>query len=114
MKTPLLFIVFNRPDTTARVFEEIRKAKPCRFFIAADGVRVGNEDDKVLCQKTKDIVKNVDWNCEVKTLFQEKNLGFQKDFFRGTAGFQTFLTSLQLSLYTKLLLIFLNGFKKDG
>jgi len=75
MKTPLLFIVFNRPDTTARVFEEIRKAKPCRFFIAADGVRVGNEDDKVLCQKTKDIVKNVDWNCEVKTLFQEKNLG---------------------------------------
>ena len=40
MQSPVLFLIFNRPDTTERVFEEIRKAQPPRLYIAADGPRV--------------------------------------------------------------------------
>ena len=34
--TPVLFINFNRPDTTRVVFEEIRKIKPAKLFVVAD------------------------------------------------------------------------------
>ncbi|MFV0396697.1 MAG: glycosyltransferase family 32 protein [Bacteroidales bacterium] len=71
--TPVLFIVFNRPETTFRVFEQIRKAKPLRLYVAADGPR--NELDRPLCENIRKIVEKVDWTCEVKTLFQTQNLG---------------------------------------
>lgn len=75
MKTPILFIVFNRPEQTRRVFAEIRKAKPEKLFIAADGPRPNKQDDVLKCQKTREIVSQIDWPCEVKTLLREKNLG---------------------------------------
>lgn len=37
LKTAVLFIVFNRPDTAKQVFEAIRKARPPRLYVAADG-----------------------------------------------------------------------------
>lgn len=39
LETAVLFLVFNRPDTTTQVFEAIRKAKPPRLYVAADGPR---------------------------------------------------------------------------
>jgi FkbM family methyltransferase len=75
MKTPLLFLIFNRPEPTKRVFEEIRKARPSKLFVAADGPRPDRREDIEKCQQTRDIINNIDWPCEVKTLFQEKNLG---------------------------------------
>ena len=37
--TPVLFLIFNQPKITFRTFEEIRKAKPKRLFVSADGPR---------------------------------------------------------------------------
>jgi hypothetical protein len=74
-KSPVLFLIFNRPDTTLRVFNEIRKVKPLRLYIAADGPRTDRENEVELCQKTISIVQQVDWECEVKTLFRQSNLG---------------------------------------
>lgn len=78
MKSPILFLIFNRPDTTKRVFEEIRKAQPPRLYIAADGPRPSRQGEKELCEQTRAIATNVDWDCEVKTLFREENLGCGK------------------------------------
>ena len=75
LKTPILFIVFNRPDTTKIVFNAIREIKPLRLYVAADGPRPTRETDLKRCAETREIIKGVDWNCEVKTLFREKNLG---------------------------------------
>lgn len=75
MKTPILFLIFNRPDQTKRVFEEIRKARPTHLFIAADGPRLDRPDDIDKCKRSREVATNVDWPCEIKTLFQEKNLG---------------------------------------
>ncbi|MDA8631238.1 hypothetical protein N9L29_00865 [Litoricolaceae bacterium] len=71
----MLFLVFNRPDTTARVFEAIRKAEPPRLYVAGDGPRADRKDDADKVAKVREISTAVDWPCEVKTLFREENLG---------------------------------------
>lgn len=74
LDTPVLFIIFNRPELTEKVFSAIKKAKPARLYVAADGPRKDkNEDD--ICMKSRSIVEKVNWPCEVKTLFREENLG---------------------------------------
>lgn len=73
---PILFIIFKRPDTAAQVFSKIRAVKPSKLFVAADGPRVDEEGEIALCEKTRQVVlDNIDWDCEVHTLFREKNLG---------------------------------------
>ena len=74
LTTPVLFIIFNRPTIAHKAFQEIKKVKPKNLFIAADGPR-NNEEEK-LCQETREIILNdIDWDCDVKTLFSEHNLG---------------------------------------
>jgi|SRR3989344_844578 len=76
LKTAVLFLVFNRPDTTKQVFEAIRKAKPPRFYVTADGPREHKEGEVEKIQAVRDYVMgNIDWDCKVKTLFRDKNLG---------------------------------------
>ena len=72
---PVLFIIFNRPDLTQRVFARIRDARPASLFIAADGPRPDYPGEKQICVVTRCVVDQVDWPCEVKVLFQEQNLG---------------------------------------
>lgn len=88
-QTPILFIVFNRIDTAQQVFETIRKARPCKLYIACDGPRKYKAGEELACQRTRDLASQVDWPCKVKTLFLDKNLGpslgpytFIKWFFR--------------------------------
>lgn len=75
MRTPILFLVFNRPDTTRLVFEEIRKAKPQRLYIAADGARIDKPGEAEKVAQVLRIVGEVDWPCEVKTLYRNNNKG---------------------------------------
>lgn len=74
-KTPILFLIFNRPDTTEKVFQEIRKQKPKYLYVAADGPRSDKEGEAEKCRQTREIINRIDWDCEFKTLFREKNLG---------------------------------------
>lgn len=74
MKSAILFLVFNRPENTKKVFEAIREAKPARLYVAADGPRLYH-DDKHKCDQVRKIVTDVDWPCELSTNFREDNLG---------------------------------------
>src|SRR3954469_1056167 len=74
LKTPVLLIIFNRPDTTRAVFEAIRQARPPKLYVAADGPRPNKESDAIRCELTREIINDVDWDCEVHTLFRETNL----------------------------------------
>lgn len=74
-KTPILFLVFNRPEVTKQVFEKIREIKPFRLYIAADGPRKEKVDELQKCESVRQIATDVDWECEVKTLFRDENLG---------------------------------------
>jgi hypothetical protein len=78
LKTAVLFLVFNRPDSTKQVFEAIRKAKPPRLYVAADGPREDKLGEAERVEEVRTIATGVDWPCEVKTLFRDKNLGCKK------------------------------------
>jgi hypothetical protein len=82
LETAVLFLVFNRPDTTERVFNEIRKAKPNKLYVASDGPRINHELDINKNNEVKNIVTKIDWPCELKTLFRDSNLGC-KEAVRG-------------------------------
>lgn len=75
MKNPVAFIIFNRPDTTQRVFDAIREAKPKKLFVIADGPRLNVPSDKDKCIKTRNIINQVDWDCEVIKRYSDTNLG---------------------------------------
>ena len=71
---PILFIIFNRLDYTKIVFERIRKVKPKKIYICSDGARFPEEE--AIVQEVRDWVLNsIDWDCEIKTRFSERNLG---------------------------------------
>jgi hypothetical protein len=74
-ETPVALFVFNRPDTTRRVFEAIAKVRPAKLLLTADGPRPGKTGEAEACQQVRDIVDRVDWPCEVSTNFAESNLG---------------------------------------
>ncbi|MBN1242910.1 MAG: nucleotide-diphospho-sugar transferase [Spirochaetales bacterium] len=77
--SPVLLIVFNRLDTLEAVMSAVREAAPARLFVAADGPRANRPGEKENCGQVRDFVlRNVDWPCEVKTRFNEKNLGCGK------------------------------------
>lgn len=71
----VLIIFFTRPDTLQQVFNRVKEARPARLFLYQDGPREGRPDDKENILKCRDIVSQVDWECEVHTLYQEKNYG---------------------------------------
>ena len=79
MNTPVAFIVFNRPDCTARTLAAIRQARPPKLFVIADGPRPHRPDDAEKCAATRKVVDDgVDWPCEVERDYAVQNLGCAK------------------------------------
>lgn len=78
LKAAVLFLVFNRPDTTAQVFEVIRSVRPPRLYVAADGPRTGRVEESARVESVRKIATAVDWPCDVKTLFRKDNFGCKR------------------------------------
>lgn len=83
--TAILFIIFSRPNTTQKVFDRIKEVKPKRLYIAADGPR--NDTERIDCEKTKSIISNIDWECQLVKLYQEKNLGCARHCYQAISWF---------------------------
>lgn len=71
--TPVVFLIFRRPDLTAQVFEQIRAAKPSKLLVVADGPR--NAEEAHLCQQARKVTEQIDWDCEVLRNYSDVNLG---------------------------------------
>ncbi len=71
----VLLVFFTRPDTFAKVFDVVKQARPARLFLYQDGPREARPDDIENIAKCREIAADIDWDCEVKTLYQEKNVG---------------------------------------
>ena len=77
-ETPVAFLVFKRPDTTARVFAEIAKVKPKKLLIVADGPNPNRHGESERCAAVRSIVERVDWDCEVLKNYSDANLGCKR------------------------------------
>ncbi len=69
----VLILFFNRPEQLAKVFGQVRKARPSRLFLYQDGPR--DEKDIPGIMACRKVVSDIDWECDVHTMFQEKNYG---------------------------------------
>jgi hypothetical protein len=72
---PVAFLIFNRPEQTARVLAAIRAARPAKLLVVADGPRVMRPGETDLCEQTRDVIKGVDWPCELLRNFSDANMG---------------------------------------
>ena len=77
MNAPVAFLVFARPEQTARVFAEIAKARPSTLLIVADGPRSDRPEDPANCAAVRKIVERVDWPCRVFRNYAASNMGIK-------------------------------------
>ena len=75
-ESPVVFLIFRRPDLTAKVFERIRQAQPKQLLIIADGPR--NDTESLLCNQARAITEVIDWDCKVFRHYSDINLGCRK------------------------------------
>ncbi len=71
---PILFLVFNRPELTLKVFNKIKEIKPKKLYVACDGPRNINNEKQIVNQ-VREITNHVTWDCNLKKLFRNYNLG---------------------------------------
>jgi len=83
LKTPVAFLVFNRPDTTQQVFTAIRQARPETLLVVADGPRPDRYGEADLCAATRAIIDQVDWPCDVLTNYADSNMGCKQRISSG-------------------------------
>jgi hypothetical protein len=76
LKTPIALLVFNRPDLTQQVFEQVRAIQPQKLLVVADGPRSNRVGEDRKCHQTRKIIdEGVDWDCEVIKNYADTNLG---------------------------------------
>lgn len=74
MNVPVAFIIYKRPETTRRVFEAIRQARPTKLYLIADGPKT--PDLTRACTETRRIVEEgIDWKCDFQKIIEKANLG---------------------------------------
>jgi len=85
--SPVLLIIYNRPHETRRVLHQIRKAQPSQLFVVADGAKSQPQEDYALVTRARAVIDEVDWPCEVFTLFRSENLGLKRSVGEGIDWF---------------------------
>lgn len=72
---PVLLIFFARPETLAKVFEQVKIARPEKLFLYQDGPRKNSPGDYANILKCREIVEDIDWDCMVFRNYQHRNVG---------------------------------------
>jgi hypothetical protein len=74
-QTPILLLLFNRPDLTSRALDQLRLVRPKFLYVSCDGPRLDKPSDLEKISNIKNLVSTIDWDCKVYTNFFESNLG---------------------------------------
>jgi hypothetical protein len=78
---PIALMVFNRPDLTIRIMDQLSKSRPPLLYVIADGPR--NKEEELICSQTREIALNPTWPCKVVPFVREKNVGMVRQFKEG-------------------------------
>lgn len=81
MKTPVVLIIYHRPQMTKKVIDSLREVKPSQIFVIADGPK--DKQDAEKCKKTRDFIESVDWKCKIHKKYSSKNLGLRERVVTG-------------------------------
>ena len=83
LETPIAFCIFNRPALTQQVLEVIAQVKPRRLLVIGDGARADRPDETALVNQTREIIKKVNWDCDVQVNYAAQNMGCKKRIATG-------------------------------
>ena len=72
---PVAIQAFVRPQMLAKQWEVIKQARPSILFIRSDGPRETVPTDKELIMQSRAVVEEVDWDCQVYRMYEDKNIG---------------------------------------
>ena len=86
-ETPILLLVFNRPDLTKNILSILSRIQPSKLYIVADGPREGIENEKERCDEVKLICDEISWESRVKRLYRKENLGCAYSVSEGITWF---------------------------
>lgn len=78
MDLPVLILVFNRPNDTQVLLDRLKEIKPTQIYVGADGPRIDKPGELKSCLQTRAVFEQIDWDCEIHTLYREKNIGCRK------------------------------------
>lgn len=81
--TPVLIILFNRPERVRELIGVLRRVRPSRILAAADGPRDGHPDDRRACADARSVLDGVDWPCTIDLEFAPRNLGCDQRLVSG-------------------------------
>ena len=63
----VLILFFNRPEPLKQVFAQVQEARPSRLFLYQDGPRSEKDMEGILA--CREVVSQIDWDCEVHQLY---------------------------------------------
>lgn len=72
---PILLLGFNRPQMMRGLVDILRKARPPKLYLAVDGPRFGHAEEARKCAECAAALDNLDWQCKVRKLVRDTNLG---------------------------------------
>jgi hypothetical protein len=75
---PVAMLCFRRPLETQLVLDAVSRFQPSRLYAFFDAARDGNKEEARLVADTKELFRNLNWNCEVLLVESHKNLGLSK------------------------------------
>lgn len=78
MRLPVLITTFDRPEHTRFLLDALRVVKPETLFISSDGPKEDEQSPRLVNEVRATFSKSIDWPCDVKTLFQDRNLGSRR------------------------------------
>lgn len=81
MKTPVVLIIYHRPELMINVIESLRSVRPSKIFVIADGPK--DKSDEIRCDETRNLIKSIDWKCNIYKNYSSKNLGLRKRVVTG-------------------------------
>ena len=75
LEIPVVYVIFNRPQPTAKTFQRIREAQPTRLFLVSDAARHDRPGEAEQVAESRHIAEQVDWDCDVYKIYAAKNMG---------------------------------------
>jgi len=72
VETPVLIATFARPEYARKTFDAIKKAKPKKLYFYSNKAREDNPEEIKRNKEVRALVKEIDWDCELKTWFRDE------------------------------------------
>jgi hypothetical protein len=82
-QTPIVLIIFNRPQETKIIIDAIKVVSPKKIFVISDGPRDNNFSDRINVEKTRKLTELIDWECDLVKIYREENLGCMINIVKG-------------------------------